>query len=83
MKSFPKSKTRGFHSIMNSNVSEKLTVIYVQWTNLPKNVSANSVTREHVLLQYGCFKRTWDFQRIGEKFHEMETFFYHLLKNSK
>ena len=58
-------------------------VLYIQCTNLPKNVSANSsVTREHVLLQYGCFKRTWDFQRIGEKFHEMETF-HHLLKNSE
>ena len=48
-----------------------------------KNDSANSKAKEeHV--QYGCLKRTWNFLRIREKFHEtFRLFTMHLLKNSE
>ena len=47
-----------------------------------KNDSANSKAKEeHV--QYGCLKRTWNFLRIGENFHETFRLFTPLLKNSE
>ena len=57
MKSFPKSKTKGFHSWFRT-VSKIVTSLYIQCTNLPKNDSVNSIEREHVLLREGCSKRT-------------------------
>ena len=49
---------------------------------VPKNDSANSKAKEeHV--QYGCLKRTWNFLRIGENFHETFRLFTPLLKNSE
>ena len=81
MKSFPKSKTKGFHSWYRT-VSKIVTSLYIQCTNLPKNDSVNSMEREHVLLREGCFKRNSSFRRMREKFQEIETF-HHLLKNSE
>ena len=64
MKSSPKSKT--WLSFMISNRKQEMnSTIYP----VPKNDSANGkANEEHV--QYGCLKRTWNFLRIGEKFHE-------------
>ena len=53
MKSFPKSKTERFYSwfqTVNFSLIVK-TVLYIQWKNLPKKDSANSMAREHVFLQ--------------------------------
>ena len=50
--------------------------------NGPPYDSANSKAKEeHV--QYGCLKRTWNFLRIGENFHETFRLFTPLLKNSE